>query len=85
MKKTLLLMLLTAFTAVASFAQSTKRTELRPKSYEQSSKMMAVKYKDVNKAPVPELTFTPWPDFELTYGNTEGDVAGNKNALLSGA
>lgn len=84
MKKTLLLMLLTAFTAVASFAQSTKRTELRPKSYEQSSKMMAVKYKAVNKAPVPELTFTPWPDFELTYGNTEGDVAGNKNALLSG-
>ena len=84
MKKSLLLMLLTAFTAVASFAQSTKRTELRPKSYEQSSKMMAVKYKDVNKAPVPELTFTPWPDFELTYGNTEGDVAGNKNALLSG-
>ncbi|MBR1526663.1 MAG: hypothetical protein IJ640_08395 [Prevotella sp.] len=84
MKKTLLLMLLTAFTVVASFAQSTKRTELRPKSYEQSSKMMAVKYKAVNKAPVPELTFTPWPDFELTYGNTEGDVAGNKNALLSG-
>lgn len=84
MKKTLLLMLLTAFTAVASFAQSTKRTELRPKSSEQSSKMMAVKYKDVNKAPVPELTFTPWPDFELTYGNTDGDVAGNKNALLSG-
>ncbi len=84
MKKTLLLMLLTAFTAVASFAQSTKRTEQRHISSEQSSKMMAVKYKAVNKAPVPELTFTPWPDFELTYGNTEGDVAGNKNALLSG-
>lgn len=83
MKKTLLLMLLTAFTAVASFAQPAKRTEQRPKSYEQSSKMMAVKYKAVNKAPVPELTFTPWPDFELTYGNTDGDVAGNKNALLS--
>lgn len=84
MKKTLLLMLLTAFTAVASFAQPAKRTEQRPKSSEQLSKMLAVKYKAVNKAPVPELTFTPWPDFELTYGNTDGDVAGNKNALLSG-
>ena len=92
MKKTLLLMLLTAFTAVASFAQSTKRTELRPKSYEQSSKMMAAKPKDVKNTSVPckafpspasELTFTPWSDFELTYGNTDGDVAGNKNALLS--
>ena len=33
---------------------------------------------------VPELTFTPFADFELTYGNTEGDVAGTKYSLLSG-
>lgn len=93
MKKTLLLMLLTAFTAVASFAQPAKRTEQRHISSEQLSKMLAAKPKDVKNTSVPckafpspasELTFTPWPDFELTYGNTEGDVAGNKNALLSG-
>ena len=93
MKKTLLLMLLTAFTAVASFAQPTKRTEQRHISSEQLSKMLAAKPKDVKNTSVPckafpspasELTFTPWSDFELTYGNTEGDVAGNKNALLSG-
>lgn len=84
MKKTLLLMLLTAFTAVASFAQPAKRTEQRHISSEQLSKMLAAKPKDVKKAPASELTFTPWADFELTYGNTEGDVAGNKNALLSG-
>ncbi|MBQ9177388.1 MAG: hypothetical protein IJ140_00135, partial [Prevotella sp.] len=83
MKKTLLLMLLTAFTAVASFAQPAKRTEQRHISSEQLSKMLAAKPKDVNKAPASELTFTPWADFELTYGNTDGDVAGNKNALLS--
>lgn len=92
MKKTLLLMLLTAFTAVASFAQPAKRTELRHISSEQLSKMLAAKPKDVKNTSVPckafpspasELTFTPWPDFELTYGNTDGDVAGNKNALLS--
>lgn len=93
MKKTLLLMLLTAFTAVASFAQPAKRTEQRHISSEQLSKMLAAKPKDVKNTSVPckafpspasELTFTPWPDFELTYGNTDGDVAGNKNALLSG-
>jgi len=33
---------------------------------------------------VPDLTFTPFADFELTYGNTEGDVAGKKSDLLSG-
>lgn len=85
-------MLLTAFTAVASFAQPAKRTELRHISSEQLSKMLAAKPKDVKNTSVPckafpspasELTFTPWPDFELTYGNTDGDVAGNKNALLS--
>lgn len=93
MKKTLLLMLLTAFTAVASFAQPAKRTEQRHISSEQLSKMLAAKPKDVKNTSVPckafpspasELTFTPWSDFELTYGNTDGDVAGNKNALLSG-
>lgn len=92
MKKTLLLMLLTAFTAVASFAQPAKRTEQRHISSEQSSKMMAAKPKDVKNTSVPckafpspasELTFTPFADFELTYGSTDGDVAGNKNALLS--
>ncbi|MBQ9671136.1 MAG: hypothetical protein IJV23_09045 [Prevotella sp.] len=92
MKKTLLLMLLTAFTAVASFAQPAKRIEQRHISSEQLSKMLAAKPKDVKNTSVPckafpspasELTFTPWPDFELTYGNTDGDVAGNKNALLS--
>ena len=92
MKKTLLLMLLTAFTAVASFAQPAKRTEQRHISSEQLSKMLAAKPKDVKNTSVPckafpspasELTFTPWADFELTYGNTDGDVAGNKNALLS--
>lgn len=86
-------MLLTAFTAVASFAQPAKRTEQRHISSEQLSKMLAAKPKDVKNTSVPckafpspasELTFTPWSDFELTYGNTDGDVAGNKNALLSG-
>lgn len=92
MKKTLLLMLLTAFTAVASFAQPAKRTEQRHISSEQLSKMLAAKPKDVKNtsvtckafpSPASELTFTPFADFELTYGNTDGDVAGNKNALLS--
>ena len=38
----------------------------------------------VTTPPVPDLTFTPFADFELTYGNTEGDVAGTKYSLLSG-
>ncbi|MBR3442905.1 MAG: hypothetical protein IKG96_04540 [Bacteroidaceae bacterium] len=33
---------------------------------------------------VPDLTFTPLADLELTYGSTEGDVAGTKYSLLSG-
>ncbi|MBR1468626.1 MAG: Ig-like domain-containing protein [Prevotella sp.] len=44
-----------------------------------------IDYSITKQAPdLPELTFTPWSDFELTYGNTDGDVAGKKSALLSG-
>ena len=32
----------------------------------------------------PEVTFTPWPDLTLTYGNEEGDVVGNTSTILSG-
>ena len=30
------------------------------------------------------LAFTPWPDLELTYDSSEGDVVGEKESLLSG-
>ena len=32
----------------------------------------------------PEVTFTPFADLELTYGNEEGDVVGNTSTILSG-
>jgi len=38
----------------------------------------------VTTPPVPDLSFTPFADLELTYGSTEGDVAGNKAELISG-
>ena len=85
MKKALLLMLLTAFTAVASFAQPAKRSpELRVLTAEQLKKELAAKPMPVKKAQAPRKANVTVDDLVGVYTakiNASGSKITNKVTL----